>query len=105
MALPMAPPMMRPMQMAVSLEFMRASHTARAIAAAKANRIRSEAAELGPLLEHPVAHALVPDENEIEKRGDAHGPLGADVIDVEHPGLVGLVQDQRDRGNPKPERR
>src|SRR6478752_4629124 len=94
MALPMAPPMMRPMQMAVSLEFMRASHTA-----------REKAAELGPLLEHPVAHALVPDENEIEKRCDAHGPLGADVIDVEHPGLVGLVQDQRDGGDPKPERR
>ena len=105
MALPMAPPMMRPMQMAVSLEVDAREPDGKGDCRGKGEQDQEEAAELGPLLEHPVAHALVPDENEIEKRGDAHGPLGADVIDVEHPGLVGLVQDQRDRGNPKPERR
>ena len=69
MALPMAPPMMRPIETAVSLEFMRASQTARAIAAAKANRIRPKRPSSRPLLEQPVAHALVPDENEIEETG------------------------------------
>ncbi len=77
MALPMAPPMIRPIQMAASDEVARASQTARAIEVAKAKRMRPQRPKLAPLLEHPVAHSLVPDEHEVEEWGELTVPLAA----------------------------
>jgi len=71
----------------------------------KSEEDEGPAAELASLLQEPVAHPLVPDEDEVEKGGKPNGPLGADIIEIEHPDLVGLVREQSERGDPKAERR
>ena len=105
MALPMAPPMIRPMPAAARGEVIRASQTTSADGGGEGEQDEGPAAKLAALREEPVAHALVPHEHQIEERGERHGALGADVINIEHPGLVHLVGEQRERGNPKTKRR
>src|SRR5665648_1264883 len=52
-----------------------------------------------------IADAPVPNEHEIKERGDGNRPLGADVIDIEHPQLVALVGDNSEGGDREPKRR
>src|SRR5262245_26380503 len=57
------------------------------------------------LRQEPIADALVPDEHEIEEGRDGDNALGADVVDIEHPRLVDLIDERGGSGNAEPERR
>ena len=105
MALPMAPPMMSPIEAAASRDSMRASQTVSARLAAEGEQDQPQASKRAFLRQQPVADALVPHEHQVEKRGERHAPLGADVVDVEHPGLVRLIGEHGQRGDAETERR
>ena len=105
MALPIAPPMMRPMAAAASREVRRREPDSEREARGEGEQDQPEAPKRAFLRQEPVADALVPHQNEVEEGGERDGPLRADVVNIEHPRLVGLVEQDHDRGDRKPERR
>ena len=97
MPLPMAPPMISPSERAVS------KRGGTGEPSPKQHHRRGLEGEQHPLPERPVlleqavADALVPGQHEIEEGGKAHGALGLEVKDIEHPELRGLVEERRNQ--------
>ena len=60
---------------------------------------------LGIVVKQAIGNALVPHQEEIEEGGESHRPPGADVIDIEHPQFVGLVDHENQQRQGKAQRR
>ena len=93
MALPTAPPMMRPSATAVRREDARASQIHSNMTGDGLEREQRPLPERPILLEQPVADAPVPGQHQVEERGQGHDAAGAEIEAEQHPELERLVDD------------
>ena len=72
MALPMAPPMMSPIEAAASRDVDAGEPNGQRQARGEGEQDQPQAAKRAFLRQQPVADALVPHQHQVEKRGERH---------------------------------
>ena len=96
-ALPTAPPMIRPRHTANQPAFGPGKPGPQEYRSDQLETQQDPLAERGILREQAVTDALVPDQHQVEKRQHRHAPARAEIEAVEQPQLAGLIEQRDDQ--------